>query len=161
MMFFYRTLKTRRLAAERSPIPRKGLVLLEVVVAAGLVIVLMSVAVPLVVQTARIWKQTQHYQFAADELSGQMDRLIALPASQRGTEMEQLEISPQTRRVLGKATLSGKTVVDGAGKRIELSIDWPRVGPAEPVRLVAWVDPMPDSATTEAEPTLDSGEELP
>ncbi|QDV46999.1 hypothetical protein Enr13x_69080 [Stieleria neptunia] len=127
---------------------RNGLVLLETLIAAGVTLVMLSVAVPMVIRSARIWKQTRHQQVAADELSGQMDRLIAMSAEPRRQALEELTVSPVIAEVLHDATIDGTLVNDEHGKRIELSIQWTRAGDPLPVRLVAWVDPMP---TTSAE----------
>lgn len=128
-----------------------GVALLETLIAAGVVVAMLSVAAPLVIRSARIWKQTQHYQFATDELSGQMDRLIALPANERDAALESLTVAPQVLDVLHNAKLSGKRISDQDGQRIELSLDWPRVGDALPITLVAWIDPLPRTPPAEPE----------
>ncbi len=111
---------------------RNALVLLETLIAAGVTLVMLSVAVPMVIRSARIWKQTRHQQVAADELSGQMDRLIAMPAESRRQAM-----------VLHDATIEGTLINDDDGNRIKLSIHWTRAGDPLPVTLVAWIDPLP------------------
>ncbi len=122
---------------------RNGLVLLETLIAAGVTLVMLSVAVPMVIRSARIWKQTRHQQVAADELSGQMDRLIAMPAESRRQAMEQLTVSPAIAEVLHDATIEGTLINDDDGNRIKLSIHWTRTGDPLPVTLVAWIDPLP------------------
>ncbi|WP_182868998.1 type IV pilus modification PilV family protein [Rhodopirellula sp. JC639] len=133
----------------------KGLVLLETLIAAGVTLVMLSVAVPMVIRSARIWKQTQHQQFAADELQGQMDRLIAMPSQQRARALENLTLSPEIQNVLYDARIEAATIDDQDGKRIELSIDWTRVGAPPPVRLVAWINPFPE-ATSPAPDSTDT-----
>ncbi|WP_233903152.1 type IV pilus modification PilV family protein [Stieleria maiorica] len=130
----------------------RGLVLLETLIAAGVTLVMLSVAVPMVIRSARIWKQTQHQQFAADELSGQMDRLIAMPTEQRSQAMENLTLSPEIQNVLHDATIEAVLIDDQDGKRIELSIDWIRVGAPPPVTLVAWINPFPEATEPAAKP---------
>jgi hypothetical protein len=124
---------------------RNALVLLETIVAATLVMAMLAVAAPMVIRSARTWKQTRHYQFAGDELAGQMDRLVAMSAQERERTLEQLTVSPEVQDVLHQATLQGMILQDEDGKRIELSIDWQREGAPPPVTLVAWIDPLPAS----------------
>lgn len=131
---------------------RKGLVLLETIVAASMVMAMLVVATPMVIRSARIWKQTRHYQFAGDELAGQMDRLIAMPADARAEALGELTVSTQVQAVLHEATLEGTMLQDDNGKRIELSINWKRVGTPKPVTLVAWIDPLPDSTPNQLNP---------
>ena len=103
----------------------------------------------MIVRSARIWKQTRNHQLAVDELSSQMDRLIALPTDRRNESLKQLVVSPEVASVLPQATLSATKIDDRDGVHLELSIDWQRTGNAPPIRLVAWVDPItkPDSDT--------------
>ena len=143
MMF----IQSKRSVSQPKTPARRGVMLLEVLVAAGLVMTLITVAVPVFLHSARIWKQTQHYQFAVDELSGQMDRLIAMPAGQRESALQTLSVSESIGEVLGEVTLNGNVVDDSDGRRIELSIDWPRIGTPPPVRLVAWIEPLSDDAS--------------
>jgi len=143
----------------RKPHMRNGLVLLETVVAAVLVLAMLSVAAPIVIRSARIWKQTRHYQFAGDELSGQMDRLIAMPTDARTKALEELSVSPEIHDVLHRATLDGKLVADADGKRIELSINWERIGDPTPITLVAWIDPLSDRSTDSTSTDQDGGKE--
>lgn len=124
---------------------RRALVLLETIVAALLVLALLSVAAPMIVQSARIWKQTRHYQFAGDELSGQMDRLIAMPAPARMEALEELSVSPEVSNVLHDAMLTGNVVQDDDGKRIELTITWEQAVSGPSVKLVAWILPIEQS----------------
>ena len=124
---------------------RNALVLIETVVAATLVMAMLAVAAPMVIRSARIWKQTRHYQIAGDELAGQMDRLVAMPAEQRERALEQLTVSAGVLDVLHEAKLEGKVVHDEHGRRINLSINWQRQGAPPPVTLTAWINPLPKS----------------
>lgn len=133
--------ENRRLARSR-----RGLVLLEVVIAAGLVLTLMAVATPVVFQTSRIWKQTRNHQLALDELNGQMDHLLMLSAAEREAALESLEVSSTVAAILEEATLEADLISDSDGKRIELSIDWDRIGDPPPLTLTAWVAPLPEAS---------------
>ena len=141
---------TGRAKLKKPPKPkrpaRNALVLLETIVAATLVMAMLAVAAPMVIRSARIWKQTRHYQFAGDELAGQMDRLVAMSAEERERALEQMTVSPDVQDVLHEAALEGKSLQDEDGKRIQLSINWQREGAPRPVTLIAWIDPLPESA---------------
>lgn len=138
---------------------RHGVALLETLIAAGAVLTMLGVVAPLVIRSARLWKQTQHYQFATDELSGQMDRLLSMSADDRNDALEQLSVSPAIQDVLHEATLIGKRVSDIDGTRIELSIDWQRVGPAKPITLVAWIDPRPGPGQSDERADTDEADD--
>ncbi|MCS7468851.1 hypothetical protein NZK35_19540 [Stieleria sp. ICT_E10.1] len=138
---------------------RNGLVLLETLIAAGVTLVMLSVAVPMVIRSARIWKQTRHQQVAADELSGQLDRLIAMPAESRRQAMEQLTVSPAIAEVLHDATIDATLVNDDDGKRIEMSLQWTRAGDPLPVTLVAWIDPLPTTSSESPSPDETNSDE--
>jgi len=140
----------------RSHLPRRGLSALETLVAATLVLAVIGFIAPLVVQSARIWKQTQHFQFAVDELSGQMDRLIALSSDDRAEAMDRLTVSMAAGEVLDDVTLAGRVVRDDDGRRIILTIDWTRIGNPPPVRLVAWIDPLPSGRRRTSRPKTTS-----
>ncbi|MCA9141078.1 MAG: hypothetical protein KDB00_30115, partial [Planctomycetales bacterium] len=115
---------------------RGGVALLETLIAAGAVLAMLGVAAPLLIRSAHVWKQTQHHQFAVDELSGQMDRLIEMSSQERSDAIGRLSVSPAVLDVLHDATLVGKLVSDGDGTRIELAINWQRVGDPQPIELV-------------------------
>ena len=120
--------------------------MIETLIAALAVIVMLSIASPMIIRSARIWKQTRHHQFACDELSGQMDRLIAMSPENRAAALADLNVSPETEAVLYEAELTGRLEEDDAdGAKIVLSINWRRIGDPPPIRLVGWINPISDS----------------
>ena len=130
--------------------PRRGFTLVETLVAASLTITLLAVAAPIMVRSAKTWQETRHHQFAADELSAQMDRLLSLPPSERTAALETLSIDDEVPRVLVDALITSQWVNDSDGERIVLAIDWRRLGDPPPVTLTAWVDSMPIGDRQEA-----------
>ena len=134
---------------QKLPIARRGAVLLEVVVAAGLVVTGLAIATPIVFQTSKIWKQTRHHQIALDELNAQMDRLIMESGDEREASLKDLRVSPSTAEILFEASLTADLVSDSQGQRIELALDWKRIGDPPPVRLIAWINPLPEDAADE------------
>ncbi|MEO1524360.1 MAG: hypothetical protein AAFX06_02940 [Planctomycetota bacterium] len=135
-------------STKKNPKATRGTVLMEVVVAAALVVTVLAIATPLVFQTSRIWKQTQQYQLALDELNGQMDRLLTLSGEEREAAMESIEVSESIATVLEQPELTANVLADSSGQRIELGIDWNRIGDPPPVTLVAWIDALPPSDET-------------
>lgn len=120
---------------------RTGAALLDAVVAAGLVMVTVSVAAPMVVQSARIWKQTRNFQIACDELAGHMDHLISMPSDLRGEALQTLTVDPSLSELLDGVSINGKLSEQDDETRLELSINWKRIGDPPPVILVGWVKP--------------------
>ena len=69
----------------RSKHPRRNaFTLTELVVGAALTVTVMSVVASLTVHCGRLWQDTRHQQLVMDELSNELERLISLPADQRG-----------------------------------------------------------------------------
>jgi len=128
-----------------SPNRHRGFTVLEVVVAAVLVLALLSVTAPLIIQTGRMWQQTRHHQLAVDELAGQLDRLVSLPADRRDAALGSLTVDPDVARSLTGASLGGEVIDDDDGRRIRLRLQWQRRGDPPPIHLVAWIDPRPPS----------------
>ncbi|MEL6110129.1 MAG: hypothetical protein AAFU85_29295, partial [Planctomycetota bacterium] len=91
-------------------------------------------------------------QLATDELNGQMDRLLMLPSAERDEAIDSLKVSSSVAAILDGATLDAALFSDTDGKRIELSMDWDRVGDPPPITLTAWIAPLPepDEEPTEA-----------
>ena len=134
---------------------RNGVSTIECFVAATLVLSILGFVSPLVVRSARIWKQTRHYQFAVDELAGQMDRLVAMTDAERSEQIEQLRVSDAVGEVSDDARLVADIIDDNDGRRIELSIHWNRIGDPPPVRLVAWIDPNASDVDGASESAVD------
>ena len=130
-----------RFTAKRSS-RRRGGVLMEVLVAAGLVMTLLTVATPTVFHISRVWKHTRHVQLAHDELNAQLDRLVAMDDEARATAIDKLQVSPEIAAVLEDAALTCRRRDDASGDRLALSINWKRLGDPPPLTLVAWIRPL-------------------
>ena len=137
----------------------RGFTLLETLVAASLTITLLAVSAPMIVRSARTWQETRHHQFAADELSAHMDRLLSLSRSERTNALENILLDDEVKDVLVDAVMTSQWIDDPDGQRIVLSINWRRVGDPPPITLTAWVDSLPTvdrrKAATETETTSD------
>lgn len=121
---------------------RNGAALLDAVVAASLVMLTMAIATPTVVRSARIWKQTRNFQIACDELAGRMDLLVAMPSEQRAEALAQLSVRPEVSALLPSVKIEGRLIESEDDTRLELSIDWQRIGNPPPVTLVSWIKPF-------------------
>jgi len=119
---------------------RSGLMVTELIVAATLLVVLVSVVGSLTVQTGRLWRDARHYRLAIDELSNQLERLTALDAVELKAAIAQLSPSPQIRSALPNPVLSVESLADQHGSRLVLHLSWDRLGKQVPLTLVGWVD---------------------
>ncbi|MEM6471220.1 MAG: hypothetical protein AAF802_16790 [Planctomycetota bacterium] len=119
---------------------RSGIAVLDVVIAASLVMSLVAVSTPMVIRVSRIWIQTRHYHLAADLLSGEMDRVLAIDSGIRNSELESLTVPAEVANVLIGAELTGDIMDTSSGRVIVLSLDWPRLGDPPPMRLTAWIN---------------------
>ncbi len=114
----------------------------DLVVAATLLVGIMSFVAPLAVRSGRLWQDSRHYRLALDELSNQLERLTSLDKAQRDAALGELSVSPQVRARLPNPVLEVNSIDDSDGARLVLQLQWDRVGPAKPVTLVAWIDPL-------------------
>ena len=135
-----RRLTTRR---RRARIGRRGYTMTDLVVAATLLVGIMSLVAPLAVRSGRLWQDSRHYRLALDELSNQLERLTNLDEGERDAALAKLSVSPQVRGRLPNPVLHAHSIDDSDGARLVLQLQWDRVGHAMPVTLVAWIDPLP------------------
>jgi len=127
------------------------LMMTDLVVGATLLVGVMSFVAPLAVRSGRLWQDSRHYRLALDELSNQLERLTSLDESERNAALADLSVSPRVRDRLPNPVLEGHSIHDRDGARLVLQLQWDRVGPAKPVTLVAWIDPLPEAANSNAE----------
>lgn len=118
---------------------RRGVGQLEIIVAAVLMGVLTGMLSTLSYQLQRVHKDARNYQLAVYEITNQLRRLQSLPSEQLPAEVNNLKLSEVAKARLEKAELKGALISDPSGTRIDIQINWDRIGPAEPVKLSAWV----------------------
>ena len=126
---------------------RKALMTTELLVAAMLLVTVMSVVATLAVQSGRLWQGSQHYRIALDELTNQLDRLTSLEPEQLETALAELAPSAQASQALPDVALAAETVTDADGQRLILRIDWRRCGNTKPLELTAWINPLPSASS--------------
>jgi hypothetical protein len=117
------------------------------VVSASLVIAGLAIFGQLTTATGRTWSQTRQQSVALEELSSQLDRLIALPNGKIDDAIAALNPSDAAADALPGVKLAAKRFDDRDGARIELSIDWDRGRPSQPMRLTGWIADTPASET--------------
>lgn len=127
----------------QCPAIRRGYAMTDLVVAATLLVGIISFVAPLAVRSGRLWQDSRHYRLALDELSNQLERLTNMDEARRKAALAELSVSSQVRDRLPNPVLHGRSIDDSDGARLVLQLQWDRVGPAKPLTLVAWIDPLP------------------
>ncbi len=132
---------------------RRGSTLVELIVAAGLLIALMSILSPLSTRLGRLWHQSRHYQLALDEVNNQLEQLTTLSPEERDTKLQQLQVSESLSNVFPEAKLSAEVTSDDDGERLTLRLQWDSSHGAKPLSLTAWMPPRksPVEATAAGE----------
>jgi hypothetical protein len=88
-----------------------------------------------------------------EELSSQLDRLIALPTENIDDAIAALNPSDAAADALPSVKLAAKRFADRDGARIEVSIDWDRGRPSQPMRLTGWIADRSASEPETEEPS--------
>jgi Tfp pilus assembly protein PilV len=124
---------------------RHGFVLLEVVVAFGLLAVLIAVCLQMLSATAAGRRAAERRAVALQEAANIMERIAAMPWDQiTGERLQEIELSPSVREILPGAAvnLTTEAASDAGppGKHVGLEITWTNaVGDRDaPVRLSYW-----------------------
>lgn len=123
----------------------RGVVLLEVVVAFGLLAVLITVCLKMMVSTAVGRRAVERRAVALQEAANIIERIAAMPWDQVTPErLADVELSPQVREILPGAAVELKVEASAdagpPGKRVGLEITWTNAaGDSDaPVRLSYW-----------------------
>ncbi len=117
----------------------RGFTNIEVMVSASLVLVAIGALSSMVPRLGNVWKDSRNHQLANHELANQLESLTAIPESQLGQALENLQVSADLTNCLQGAVLSHQLLDDEHGRRIVLSIEWDRVADAKPISMVAWL----------------------
>lgn len=125
---------------------RVGTTMIEVVVAAMLLVAVMTFVTTLAFRIDLVWRDTAHHRTAMNELSNQLEALTMLPADELTTAMAALQPSELATRTLAQPELTGKVTDDEFGRRVVLRLNWQRRHPGNPVELVAWLTPESNDA---------------
>jgi hypothetical protein len=120
----------------------RGVTVTELVVAAGLLVVVMSVVTSLAVRSGRLQQDSRHYRLAVDELTNQLERLTSLDADSLTDAIGALAPTAYIQTALPNPELTGERISDEHGDRLKLHLVWDRFGKRRPVTLVGWIDPL-------------------
>lgn len=118
---------------------RTGGMMVELVVAATLLVALIGTFTPMSLSAGRLWQQTRQHQLALDELSNQLDRLLVLSEPDRAAAIESLQPSAAALAALPEASLSAVQQSDRDGVRVKVELSWQRAVPAVPLSLTGWI----------------------
>ncbi len=124
---------------------RRGSMLTELIVAAGLLVTSISLLATGAVAGWKLQRLERQQNVAADELSNQLEQLLALSPAAAVAAIAQLEPSSWALQTLPSAELSGELIDDQFGSRIVLEIQWQRIGDSTPLIAVGWLDTAQES----------------
>lgn len=125
--------------------PHRGFTMTEVLVACGILTVILSLMTSMAYRNHRVWTQLHDRQIAQDELFA-IGIQIQRTAAGDGSDWSEITLSSHAQSRLEQAELSTRRIRDEAGDRIEISLDWKRIGDPPPIRYLVWVDPVPANA---------------
>jgi hypothetical protein len=135
----------------KQHVARSGSMLTELIVAAGLLVTSISLLATTTVAGLKFHRLERQQEVATDELSNQLEQILALPSEDVATAAAQLEISSWALHTLPAAHLNADLIDDEYGKRVELKIDWQRTGDSKPLVAVGWLNataaPLADPKT--------------
>jgi hypothetical protein len=118
---------------------RNGYTMLEVVCAAGILLVIITFSMKMTLRIDGIWSDVGQHRVALHELSNQLEELTLLPSKEVASRLQSLTISMESATVLPKAKLTGELIEDDFGSRVVLRLNWLRRHPGVPVNMTAWL----------------------
>ena len=136
---FYLKRPSRSRSSHKNFSVRRGVVSIELIVAAVLLMTVMTFVTTLMFRVNRVWSEIGQHRVAAMELSNQMEQLTRLTRAEATVAIKSLQPSILCHRTLREPKLVGETSDDELGIRIELQINWQRLPPGQPVALSGWL----------------------
>jgi Tfp pilus assembly protein PilV len=130
---------------------RRGVMIVEVLIACGLLAVLLAASVQLLSVTAHARRASERRAIALVQASNVVERVRALPFAEITPDrLAAIELPPQVREILPDA-VAKVSVEEESGdvpaKRVRVEIHWRGAGGAEPpARLTHWVYRRPEGA---------------
>lgn len=124
---------------KRNSNQRRGSILSEAIVSAAILMAGIGIVARAQYNLRRLWGDTRHFQLATDELSNQLERLSNQNKTQVIESLQNLQVSQPIANVLPEAKIVGELVEDSHGTRIQLSLDWKRIGQGKPLELTGWL----------------------
>ena len=125
---------------------RRGALLVECIVAAGVLTTAVGIVATIIVQQGRLAVATRRESFVVEDLPNQRDGWPLPPPEGGGAAGERRGPSPRLVDALDQPRLVGQLRDDADGSRIELGLEWSD-GPGRERRraLVGWLIAQGDS----------------
>ncbi|MEO9593873.1 type IV pilus modification PilV family protein [Rhodopirellula bahusiensis] len=123
----------------RTSSSRNAFTMIELVVAASILIALMSVVTSLTFRIHQVWQDTNQQRIATWAVSSELERITSLPLDEIEATLDELEASEELQNLLSDPEWSGDFLDDELGPRVALRLDWKRRHPGTPLELVGWV----------------------
>ncbi|MEM9589571.1 MAG: hypothetical protein AAGA03_19970 [Planctomycetota bacterium] len=120
---------------------RAGSLLIEAIVAAGLLMTTITLVSVLSIQVLGVWKDVRQHRIAVTELSNQLEALTILPADDLSQALSEIQAHATTTEALAELKISGTTSTDQLGTRVTLEISWQRSPHRKSLRLCGWSHP--------------------
>ena len=130
---------------------RKGFLSIEILVAASLLIVIVSGYAALQYRLLGVAKDAKHYQLALHEAANQIATLQGLTDSQLDDGIKKAQLPEDVLRSLPNGKLFIEKIVDLKGTRVIVRVLWDRVGTPSPVELTGWISTGPAGDQTQGE----------
>jgi hypothetical protein len=129
-----------------------GTTTLEVLMAFTLLSSVLAFSGPMIVRHNRLLRAQRDYRLALDELSNQIDRVLATPTDKQAAAVDALTVSETTAERLPGAEIRGQIAATDEGSRLTVELTWNEPNrQAAPVRLTAWLSPEPANQDAEKE----------
>lgn len=132
--------------------PHRGSLLVELVIAAGMLAVILSLTVRVLGQVGQQRRAAERRQRALVEASNAMERITARPYDEVTAQgAAAVKLSPDTAAALPGAELNvdvrDESISGVSSRRVAVRLRWKNpAGEWEaPVRLVTWIEPSPPS----------------
>lgn len=122
---------------------RFGFVSIEILVAATLLVALISSLAAMQYRLILVAKDTKHYQLALHEAANQIIELQAAPLPKLDEAIELATINEDVLQSLPGGKMQIEKIADTKGTRVIVRLTWERLGASVPVELTGWISTAP------------------
>lgn len=122
---------------------RFGFVSIEILVAATLLVALISSLAAMQYRLLLVAKDTKHYQLALHEAANQIIELQAAPLPKLDEAIELATINEEVLQSLPGGKMQIEKIADTKGTRVIVRLTWERLGASVPVELTGWISTAP------------------
>lgn len=122
---------------------RFGFVSIEIMVAATLLVALISSLAAMQYRLLLVAKDTKHYQLALHEAANQIIELQAAPLPKLDEAIELATINEDVLQSLPGGKMQIEKIADTKGTRVIVRLTWERLGASVPVELTGWISTAP------------------